>query len=286
MSDTPTASGGRALAVLIFGAAVIGFVPILVRLSDTGSAAAGFWRLAFALPGVVSILIGISFIFGVRSGRITLPEATAREKAHVGFAPGWLRALASLAMVTAAGGFVFGAMTFIIPRLFEVGMPNVTTDVALTGVLAAAVYAIAAFAQLVVGRIIDKHRVKPVLVAVALGQPVLIGVMAMQSDYGLFFAALLAMGFVFGQIPITDAVLSRYVPDQWRAKVLSVKFMLNLVIGAGALFTARAILAAGYGFDTFLLVLATAAALIVLAALVLPARSGQEIAAEPRAVPA
>lgn len=50
MSDAPTASGGRALAVLIFGAVVIGFVPILVRLSDTGSAAAGFWRLVFALP--------------------------------------------------------------------------------------------------------------------------------------------------------------------------------------------------------------------------------------------
>jgi len=50
LSDAPTASGGRALAVLIFGAVVIGFVPILVRLSDTGSAAAGFWRLAFALP--------------------------------------------------------------------------------------------------------------------------------------------------------------------------------------------------------------------------------------------
>ncbi|WP_333587102.1 DMT family transporter [Phenylobacterium sp.] len=48
-SSTPVASG-RALGVLIFGAVVIGFVPILVRLSDTGSAAAGFWRLAFALP--------------------------------------------------------------------------------------------------------------------------------------------------------------------------------------------------------------------------------------------
>ncbi len=45
-----TAPDGRALAVLVFGAAVIGLVPILVRLSDTGSAAAGFWRLTFALP--------------------------------------------------------------------------------------------------------------------------------------------------------------------------------------------------------------------------------------------
>lgn len=253
----------------------------------TGFILADFdWRLAFVVPGVLSVLIGVAFMMSVRSGRVTVPEATAREKAHVGFAPGWQRALLSLAMVTAAGGFVFGAMTFIIPRLFEVGMPNVTTDVAVTGALAAAVYAIAAFAQLVVGRIIDKHRVKPVLIAVALGQPILIGVMAMQSDLGLFFASLMAMGFVFGQIPITDAVLSRYVPDQWRAKVLSVKFMLNLVIGAGALFAARAILAAGYGFDTYLAVLSGAAVLIVLAALVLPARSGQEIAAEPAPAPA
>ena len=39
-----------ALAVLVFGACVIGLSPILVRLTETGPAAAGFWRLVFALP--------------------------------------------------------------------------------------------------------------------------------------------------------------------------------------------------------------------------------------------
>ncbi|HSV04153.1 MAG TPA: EamA family transporter [Phenylobacterium sp.] len=39
-----------ALAVLVFGACVIGLSPILVRLTQTGPAAAGFWRLVFALP--------------------------------------------------------------------------------------------------------------------------------------------------------------------------------------------------------------------------------------------
>ncbi|WP_292029521.1 DMT family transporter [Brevundimonas sp. UBA2416] len=39
-----------ALIVLILAAAVLGFAPILVRLADTGPAAAGFWRFAFALP--------------------------------------------------------------------------------------------------------------------------------------------------------------------------------------------------------------------------------------------
>jgi drug/metabolite transporter (DMT)-like permease len=40
----------RALAVLVFGASVIGFSPILIRLTQTGPAAAGLWRLTFALP--------------------------------------------------------------------------------------------------------------------------------------------------------------------------------------------------------------------------------------------
>jgi drug/metabolite transporter (DMT)-like permease len=42
--------GLQALAVLLFGASVIGVGPILVRLAEAGPAAAGFWRLTFALP--------------------------------------------------------------------------------------------------------------------------------------------------------------------------------------------------------------------------------------------
>ncbi len=239
------------------------------------------WRLAFVVPGVVSIIIGLVFIAFVRSGRMRPPEPCPREKAMVGFAPGWRRALFSLSLVTAAGGFVFGAMTFIIPRMFEVSMPGVSVDIAVTGALAAFVYAVAAWAQLAVGRIIDRRRIKPVLVTIAMGQPVLIGLMATQADYALLITSVLAMAFVFGQIPITDAVLSRYVPDQWRAKVLSVKFMLNLMIGALALLTARAILAGGGGFDTLMMVLALAAGLIVLAALLLPARVGGEAVPAP-----
>lgn len=45
----------RALAALLFGACVIGFSAVLVRLTGTGPAAAGFWRLAFALPALALI---------------------------------------------------------------------------------------------------------------------------------------------------------------------------------------------------------------------------------------
>ena len=43
-------SRAAALIVLVLAAMVLGLAPILVRLSDAGPAAAGFWRFAFALP--------------------------------------------------------------------------------------------------------------------------------------------------------------------------------------------------------------------------------------------
>ncbi len=45
-----------ALMVLIASAAVLGLAPILVRLSDTGPAAAGMWRFAFALPWLLLLV--------------------------------------------------------------------------------------------------------------------------------------------------------------------------------------------------------------------------------------
>lgn len=39
-----------ALIVLLIAASVLGLAPILVRLTETGPAAAGFWRFLFALP--------------------------------------------------------------------------------------------------------------------------------------------------------------------------------------------------------------------------------------------
>ena len=230
------------------------------------------WRMAFIIPGSISILIGLGFLGFVRSVDVRAPEAIRQEKELIGFAPGWQRALVSLALVTAAGGFVFGAMTFLIPRLFEVRMQGITSDIAVTGTLASIIYAVAAFAQLVVGRAIDKRSIKNVLIFIAVGQPLLLFLMAMQTDYALFAVSLLAMGFVFGQIPITDAVLSQYVPDQWRAKVLSIKFLINLVIGALALMTARYLLSTGAGFEAVMRVISIAACFIVGAAILLPNR--------------
>jgi drug/metabolite transporter (DMT)-like permease len=70
LTEHPAAHRWRAVAVLAFGGCVIGLSPILVRLTQTGPAAAGFWRLAFALP-----LLGL--MTWRAEGRIARPSPIA-----------------------------------------------------------------------------------------------------------------------------------------------------------------------------------------------------------------
>ena len=59
----------RALGVLTFGAAVIGLAPILARLTETGPAATGFWRLLFAAPLLAALAFRPGAAGGAESGR-------------------------------------------------------------------------------------------------------------------------------------------------------------------------------------------------------------------------
>ena len=50
MHRAMSSSRAFALSVLVVSACVLGLAPILVRLTETGPAAAGFWRFVFAMP--------------------------------------------------------------------------------------------------------------------------------------------------------------------------------------------------------------------------------------------
>ena len=114
------------------------------------------------------------------------------------------------------------------------------------------------------------------LFTIGLGQILFIFLAARFTDYALFFAMLLAMSFVFGQIPITDTILSRYVPDEWRAKALSVKFMVNLTIGATVLPICGVILQSGAPMSSLFAVMSAVAILVALSGLLLPVQADDQ----------
>jgi len=251
----------------VFGNMGVAAAPLIIGLLLT----VGDWRLCFIASGLFCIGYGVVFILALVEE--AAPAGKAKSKMATGFAPGWKIALGSMLLSTASGGFIFGAMTFVVPRYFEISLPNVSTSVAITGLLASIVYAAASFSQIGVGWLIDRVAPKWVLFSIGVGQVIFVALAARFTDYALFFAMLVAMCFVFGQIPITDTILSRYVPDNWRARVLSVKFMVNLTIGATVLPICGAILQSGYEMAALFSVMSILAVFVVIAGALLPVQA-------------
>ena len=230
------------------------------------------WRLAFIVPSIICLFFGLSQLFAF----IELDETELKtdniktNNASSVLTEGWQTVLFCLSIVTLSGGFIFGSLTFLIPRLFEVNMLEISSDVAITGLLAGLVYAIASFSQIGTGWLVDKIPPKFVLSAMGLGQLIFIYVASHSSDYALLFIMLAAMLFVFGQVPITDVILVKYVKDSWRGRVLSIKFMVNLSAGASVLPITSLLLKNGYNFSFVLQCLAFMSICVIISGLLLP----------------
>ena len=233
----------------------------------------GDWRNCFIIPGIVCLIYGAIFAMALMKDE---DYKITRSSLSKSLAPNWKRALTALALSTISGGFIFGAMTFIVPRYFEISMANLTTSVAVTGLLAAIVYAVASFSQILVGWLVDRFSPRFILLVIAFGQMFFIFLAATHTDFALFAAMLIAMCFVFGQIPITDTILSRYVPDIWRGKVLSVKFLLNLSVGASVLPICGMFLQAGFPMRDLFSLMSACAMLVMVAAFILPNQTTSE----------
>ena len=233
------------------------------------------WRLGFFIPSIMCLLFGISqlFAFIEQDETEVKVDNTKKSKSSSVLTEGWQTVLFCLSIVTLSGGFIFGSLTFLIPRLFEVNMLQISNDVAITGLLAGLVYAIASFSQIGTGWLVDKIPPKYVLAAMGLGQLIFIYTASQSSDFGLLFIMLAAMIFVFGQVPITDVILVKYVKDSWRGRVLSIKFMVNLSAGASVLPITSLLLKNGYDFSFVLQCLAFISISVIIAGLILPNKS-------------
>ena len=231
------------------------------------------WRLGFIIPAILCFCFGLFQLFAFVEDESAINKtnkSNIKALSFSSFGEGWKMVLFALSITTLSGGFIFGALTFLIPRLFEVNMVQISSDIAITGVLAGLVYGVASFSQIGTGWLVDKVPAKYVLSAMGLGQLIFIYIASQSLDYSLLFMMLAAMIFVFGQVPITDVVLVKYIKNSWRGRVLSIKFMINLSAGASVLPITSLLLKNGYNFSFVLQCLAIISIFIIISGLLLP----------------
>ena len=235
----------------------------------------GDWKLTFMVPGIICIIFGILFFINITSNENSDNEENDNHNKSDQFTPKWQQALFALALSTASGGFIFGAMSFLLPRYFEIHLNELSTNVAVTGVLAGIVFACASFAQVAVGWLIDRISPRLVLFWIASGQILFIFLASKFENLSLFFLSIAAMCFIFGQIPIIDTILVRYIPDIWRSKVLSAKFLLNLCIAASVLPISSSLLKNGYDLQMIFSLASVIAIGVLISSILLPKQDNQ-----------
>ncbi|MEK9670967.1 MAG: MFS transporter [Rhodospirillaceae bacterium] len=198
-------------------------------LTDTIS-----WRAAFIVPGCVSIAVGIAYM--IFSRKALEPHALAKKDKFIGATPEQVRRAIIVVLVASAPGMViFNSVTNSLPKLFDERLGSLASNLSEVGMWTFGVFVIASMAQVMMGHLLDKYRLKPIYVfAVALQAP-LIFLVGYAYGEGMLGASTAMMFVVFGIIPIHDTIIARFTNKEFRSRVFALKYLVGLMVGAAAL---------------------------------------------------
>ena len=235
------------------------------------------WRAAFAVPGIVCILLGIAF------ARVCPEETEAPSKrkggARVALSPAMLaRAFVVMTAAAVTGSLLFNFTTNGNTQFLAERFLGIIEDPALLGGLLAAIYAVASLAQVVVGRLIDRMALKPLYLVIVLAQIPLLALAAYAQGWWLFAALLAVMVAVFGAIPFTDAMIVRYVDDRIRSRVAGMRLTVSFGISSLAVWLLGPFVKS-IGFASLFLLMAAIAACTAALVTLLPSERTDAIVA-------
>jgi MFS family permease len=235
----------------------------------------GGWRIAFVVPGVLSILIGIAYTV-LMWPEITRPRPPAKQKAAPAQLPAGVKAmLFRVSMIvfltTAVSSIVFQSTTFALPKVFDERLGGLAVSATTLGGLAFFVFALGSMGQLVVGHFLDRLGPRTVFIAASAMQVVFFAMMPGLSNWAALLCAMAFMLAAFGQIPINDYMIGRLAEGEYRARIYGVRYVVSFTVLAAAL-PLIAFVYENWGFDALFRVLAVSAAIILGAVLMLPQR--------------
>jgi MFS family permease len=228
------------------------------------------WRAAFFIPGLISIAAGVAFLVLVPD-----PGPVMKKSKTIGLhidRGTMARIFAILLIATACGGVIFNSTTVAMPKVFDERLASLAQSSLGIGALVAFVYSLAALAQLAMGSLIDRFELRRLMIGIALVQIPLLALAANLEGWAMLAAALAMMLAVFGQIPLNDVIVGKYVADEYRARVLSVRYVVSLGVAAVAVPLIAVLHRTEGGFRNVFLVLAALAAGMLVASLFFPSR--------------
>lgn len=265
LSDKP----GRTLAVNgVYGNLGLAFASLLTGLiADTFG-----WRGAYLIPGIVSIGIGLTY-FRAQPGLIAGTSISTQSANLSEIEPHSLvqtRVIAVVLLAALFSGFIFNGVTISLPKLLDERLNGMTLSLSDIGGYVAVVFAVAAFAQLPVGILLDKLGGRTVLIALFAFEIGALAGMSLMKGFLILPTALVTVTLMFAGIPVTGWLLGRYVAISWRSRAFAAEYVLSLGMSAVIVSIMATLHQAGHGFDQQYLLFTLSAVVVIVVAFILP----------------
>ena len=212
------------------------------------------WRAAFVMPGLLSLACG--YLFLRMAPAETESPARRTTRARVGLAKSQMaRMLTVMTLAAITSSLLFNFTTNGNGELMRERFAGIVEDPAQLGMMLAAVYAVSSFAQLIVGRLIDRFAIKRLYLAIVLLQIPMFLLAAQAQGWWLFWLQIGFMITIFGAIPFTDAMVVRYVDDAYRSRVAGMRLAVSFGVASLAVYSLGPAVKSA-GFDSLLFAMA------------------------------
>jgi MFS family permease len=222
------------------------------------------WRAAFIVPGILLIALGAAFKLLVKNKK---EEFKKRSMKHS--LPASRTHLAALAVTfivaVLAGGLTFNLVTIAMPKVVDERL-GFALSLNAIGWLTTGIFLCGALTQILIGRLIDRADLMTVFVWLAGMQPAGLVLTANTTGVPMVVGLTIVMAAIYGQVIVNDAMVGRYVPDEYRNRFYSLRFFFGFSVGGLAVPLIGAVRSYG-GFQAVLLVAGGIGAVVFASAL-------------------
>ena len=256
---------GRALGINgIFGGIGIGsgafIAGLLIKYFD--------WKVAFILPGIVSIFVGIILFIFIINKHISFQNIKS-ENLHHSNSSNDLILIASIMLFSMfALGLTFQIMQTSIPKVFDIRIQNLSTFA--IGAIIGAIYGIAGLMTLVGGIMADKFSLKKIYVIGIAAQVPCFFFIAYFTGLPLIIVCLIAAMFNSSILPTENILLAKFTPEKHHGLIYGFKFIIAFGSAPIAVFLISKIYEETQEFTNLFYISSTLMILVTLAVVFLP----------------
>ena len=234
------------------------------------------WQLAFILPGLISIIIGLVLFYLIIINKISYTNFFInKDKQDHSRNEVILVAIIMLLSMFALGLSFHNTQTAL-PKVFEIRIGNISSFQ--IGFMIGVIYFISGATTYVGGILADRFNQKAIyLIGIFLQFPCYLGI-AYMSGYSLVVLCILAAVFNASILPTENLLLSKFTPQKYHGVVYGIKFILAFGSGPISVFLISEIYSITLEFTYLFLINAAMMALVSIFILFLPIQKNQSLA--------